>query len=112
MVDAVDIFWVMGYIILLYWLRVSTGWFGSGLCPTHNRPAYIEWPIEQPVDNLRSSQIDLRWTTVGLVSLGIEVNHRIFAELKLKTTIQAQISKKITRSKQKLKQKALYQAQI
>ena len=63
-------------------------------------------------DDLGSSQIGLRWTMVRLVGLDTEVNHGIFVGLKLKTTTQAQISEKITRSKQKLKQKAQYQAQI
>ena len=86
----------------------------DSLCPTCNRLAYIGWLIERPaaVDDLGLSPIGLQWTTVGSVGLGTEVNHRIFAGLKLKTTTQAQISEKITRSKQKLKQKAPYQAQI
>ena len=63
-------------------------------------------------DNLGSSRIGLRWMTVGLIGLGTMVNHGIFAGLKLKTIAQAQSLEEITRSKQKLKQKALYQAQI
>ena len=61
------------------------------------------------IDDLGSSRIGLWWMMVGL---GTKVSHKIFAALKLKTTTQTQFLEKITRSKQKLKQKAPYQTQI
>ena len=36
---------------------VSTGWSGSGLCPTHNWPAYIEWTNEWPATDRQRPRV-------------------------------------------------------
>ena len=96
-------------------LAVVEGVHGLGLCQLSTDPLTLGGRLNNSsptANDLESSRIGLQWTTIGSAGLSTEVNHEIFTGLKLKTTTQAQISKKITRSKQKLKQKALYQAQI
>ena len=44
-------FWAHG-------LGVSTGWSGSGLCPTWNRPAHIGWEVERPAADRRQPRVE------------------------------------------------------
>ena len=91
-------------------LGVSMGQSGSGLCLTHNRPAYIRWTVERPaancrwpwvesdrspMNNYRVSQPRYWVTTIESLpdrnlkpstSPNLSKNHKIQAKIEAKTT--------------------------
>ena len=115
--------WPMFYLILrkMIWsinlskVRVSTGWFGSGLCPTRNQPDDIEFPARKPVADHKN-----QWVRLGRICLiggrigwswrrccqsfllaAIYIFRLIFVGSERKTPNRHRIYAKLTRSEQK-----------
>ena len=75
-------------VINAYVLIMSTGWAGSGLCPTRNRPAYVGWTAERPVADRRRLRVESNWTPSNNGRID-----RVYAELQSPEFRQIEVQK-------------------
>ena len=71
--------WEVVYVVFIMWFTpmwvgVSTGRSGSCLCPTHNQPDDIGFPVRKPAANRKNQQV--KSDRIGLISSWIGWSRR------------------------------------